>query len=214
MFMVKRRLAALLVVSLLSSQLAVAPAHAENQMGYRLLSPQKAARLPRNHGALGMDVERAQQITDGGMTFDIMLVKQVRRNSAGARAGFQIGDQIIAVDGRVFPSIATFAAYIGATPPGSQISIDYMPAGGGPQQAQRIAVAVGAAGDTAPALAPTRQAEAPASSGMSTGSKVAIGAAAAALLCYKFGCFSQGSGTGVPNDGRQQPQQPYGSQPR
>ena len=43
-------------------------AYAENQMGYRLLSVQEASRLPRHHGALGMDVERPQQITDDGMT--------------------------------------------------------------------------------------------------------------------------------------------------
>lgn len=203
MFMTSRRLATLLTLSLLGAQLAPVPARAENQMGYRLLSAQEAAGLPRNHGALGMDVERAQQITDGGMTFDIMRVKQVRRNSAGAQAGFQIGDQIIAVDGRVFPTIATFAAYVGSTLPGSQLSIDYMPSGAGPQQAQRIAVAVGGAGEAGPAATPARQAEAPAPAGMSTGSKVAIGAAAAALLCYKFGCFSQRSGT-APGDGGQQ----------
>lgn len=205
--MTSRRLAALLAVALLGTQLAPVPARAENQMGYRLLSPQEASSLPRNHGALGMDVERAQQITDAGMTFDIMRVKQVRRNSAGAQAGFQVGDQIIAVDGLVFPSIATFAAYIGSAPPGSQISIDYMPAGGGPQQAQRLAVAVGAASQAAPALALSRQADVPASTGMSTGTKVAIGAAAAALLCYKFGCLSQGSGAGTASDAGQQLQQ-------
>ena len=49
--------------------LPLAPAHADNQMGYRLLSAQEAAGLPHNHGALGMDVERAQQITDDGLTF-------------------------------------------------------------------------------------------------------------------------------------------------
>jgi hypothetical protein len=108
-------------------------AYAENQMGYRLLSVQEASTLPHNHGALGMDVERAQQITDEGMTFDLIRVKQVRQGSPGAKAGFRRGDQIIAVDGRVFPSIAAFAAYVGSMSPGSRVSIDYIPAGGGPR---------------------------------------------------------------------------------
>ena len=54
-------------------------ARAENQMGYQLLTPQAAASLPHNRGSLGMDIERAQQIPDGGMTFDILRVKGVRR---------------------------------------------------------------------------------------------------------------------------------------
>jgi hypothetical protein len=58
-----------------------------------LLSVQEAARLPRHRGARGMDVERAQQITDDGMTFDLIRVKQVRRGSPGDRAGFRKGDQ-------------------------------------------------------------------------------------------------------------------------
>ena len=58
---------------------------------------------------------------------------------------------------------------------------------GGPQQAQRVAVTVGAGGRAVPA-----QAEEPARTGMSTGSKLAIGAGAAALFgCYKLGCFSR-----------------------
>ena len=40
-------------------------------MPIRLLSVQEASRLPRHHGALGLDVERAQQITEDGMTFDL-----------------------------------------------------------------------------------------------------------------------------------------------
>jgi hypothetical protein len=60
------------------------PAHADNQMGYRLLSDQDAQNLPRNHGALGMAIEAAQRITDGGMTFDLIRVKQVRSGSPGA----------------------------------------------------------------------------------------------------------------------------------
>ena len=93
-------------------------------MGYRLLSVQEASRLPHHRGALGMDVERAQQITDDGMTFDLIRVKQVRRESPGDRAGFRKGDQIIAVDGRVFPSIAAFGAYVGSMSPGSRVNVD------------------------------------------------------------------------------------------
>ncbi len=173
-------------------QVLPGPARADNQMGYRLLSPQEAAGLPRRGGALGMDVERSQQITDGGMTFDLIRVKSVRRGSPGAQAGFNVGDQIIAVDGRVFPTITSFAAYVGATPPGQRVSVDYMPAGGGPQQAQRMSVTVGAAGHAVP---PMDQAQGqPATGGMSTGTKVAIGVGAAALFgCYEMGCFSSRS---------------------
>jgi len=122
--MVSRTVTAIVAASMLSMQWTSRLAYAENQMGYRLLSVQEASRLPRHHGALGMDVERAQQITDEGLTFDLMRVKQVRRDSPGARAGFRTGDQIIALDGRVFPTIAVFAAYIGSMPPGSQVSVD------------------------------------------------------------------------------------------
>ena len=161
-------------------------ARAENQMGYQLMTPQAAASLPHNRGSLGMDIERAQQLTDGGMTFDIIRVKGIRRGSPGARAGFNAGDQIIAVDGRVFPSLATFAAYVGSIQPGTTVSVDYIPANGGPAQAQRVPVTVGAAGTGAQ---PTPQG--PASTGMATGTKVAIGVGAAALLgCYEMGCFS------------------------
>lgn len=166
--------------------LPMAPARADNQMGYQLLSAQEAAGLPRNHGALGMDIERGQQITDGGLTFDIIRVKLVRKGSPGALAGFNPGDEIIAVDGHVFPTLSAFASYVGSKPPGSQVMVDYIPSGGGPSQAQRVAVkmATGAA-------AGSRQAAAPAPSGLSTGEKVAIGAGAVALLgCYEMGCFN------------------------
>jgi len=188
-----RTLAAVVAMSLLSAQCLTAPAYADNQMGYQLLSVTDASQLPRNQGALGLDVERAQQITDGGMTFNIIRVKQVRPGSAGAIAGFRAGDQIISLDGRVFQNLTAFAAYIGSAMPGSQMLVDYMPAGGGPAQAQRVAVKVGHAGQTA---SPARQPDtAPdPSTGMSTGSKIAIGAGAIALLgCYKMGCFSQRS---------------------
>ena len=210
--MVNRTLATLVTTVLLACQCAALPAHAETPMGYRLLSQQEAAGLPRNQGRLGMDVDRAQQITEDGMTFDILGVRQVGRGSPGAQAGFKVGDQIIAVDGRVFPSIATFAAYVGSISPGRHINVDYIPSGEGPQQAQRIAVAVGTAGQAAQATASNGPASA---TGMSTGSKVAIGVGAAALLgCYELGCFSHRSTTAAPNAGRQQAQQPDGSQQR
>ena len=191
-----------LTISLVIGSLCL-PAYADNQMGYRLLSEQDAQDLPHNHGALGMDIEAAQRITDGGMTFDLIRVKQVRSGSPGEQAGFHPGDEIIAVDGEVFSSLAVFAAYIGSVQPGSQINMDYIPAGGGPQQAQRIGVTVGMAGQTSQ---PAPQAEAPAQSGggLSTGTKLAIGAGAVALFgCYELGCFSRHHQAGA-----QQPAQP------
>ncbi len=165
------------------------PARADNQMGYQLLSQQAAATLPRAGGSLGLDIERAQQITDGGMTFDIIRVKQVRRGSAGAQAGLAAGDQLIAVDGRVFASLAAFAGYVGSVPPGSVVKVDYIPANGGPAQAQRVAVTLGGAGAQGHAAPPP-----PDQAGLSTGTKIAIGVGAAALLgCYEMGCFSHKS---------------------
>ncbi len=170
---------------------------ADNPMGYRLLPAQEAANLPRNRGALGMDIERAQQITDDDMTFDIIRVKQVHPGSPGAQAGFKPGDDIIAVDGRVFPSLSIFAAYVGSLRPGSEVSVDYIPARGGPQQAQRITMAVGAAGQAHVAQA-----------GMSTGTKIAIGVGAAALLgCYELGCFSHHAAAAPPQGNRLQTSQ-------
>ena len=185
--MINRTVAALVAATFLSLQGLPSVALAENQMGYQLLSAGQATGLPRNGGALGMDIGRAQQINEGGMTFDLLRVNGVRRGSPGAQAGFGVGDQIIAADGQVFQNVATFAAYVGSLQPGRQIAVDYMPANGGPQQAQRVAVTVGAGGRAVPA-----QAEEPARTGMSTGTKLAIGAGAAALFgCYKLGCFNR-----------------------
>jgi len=181
------RTAALVAATFLSLQCLPGPVRAENQMGYQLLSAEQAAGLPRSGGALGMDIGRAQQITDGGMTFDLLRVNGVKRGSSGAQAGFNVGDQIIAADGRVFASVTAFAGYVGSVQPGRQIAVDYIPANGGPQQAQRVGVTVGAVGRAVPA-----QAEEQARTGMSTGSKVAIGVGAAALFgCYKLGCFNR-----------------------
>jgi predicted N-formylglutamate amidohydrolase len=67
------------LTTLLVSSAAILPARAENAMGYRLLSEHEAATLPHNHGALGLDVSRAQQIIDAEMTFDIMAVTSAAR---------------------------------------------------------------------------------------------------------------------------------------
>jgi hypothetical protein len=209
--MVSRTVTAIVTASMLTLQWTPELAYAENQMGYRLLSVQEASRLPRNHGALGLDVERATQITDDVMTFDIIRVKQVRSGSAGAQ-DFRRGDQIIAVDGRVFPSIAAFAAYVGSISPGGRVSIDYIPSGGGPEKAERVAVIIGGAGKTAQGLPQPPQIEEAASSGMSTRTKIGIGAAAL-LGCYALGCFSSGSKSSG-SAGNQQLQHPYGVQQR
>lgn len=108
------------------------PAYADNPMSYRMLTQEDVASLPRNGGALGMDIERAQQITDDGLVFDIIRVKQVRRGSPGEQAGFKAGDQIVAVDSRVFPTWGAFASYVGSIQPGNTIRVDYIPSGGGP----------------------------------------------------------------------------------
>lgn len=195
--MVNRTLAASVVVSLLGLQGMQRPALADNQMGYQLLSADQAAGLPRKGGKLGMQVGRAQQVTSGGMTFDVLRVESVSPNASGAQAGFKTGDQIIAVDGKVFPSVATFAAYVGSLPPAQHMSVDYMPSGGGPQQAQRVDLTLG--GGT------TTQQTVPRPEGLSTGTKVAIGVGAAALFgCYKLGCFAHKPGSATQPIGRTQ----------
>ena len=182
--------------ALLGVQCLPGAAWAENQMGYQLLPAQQAEQLPKGGGVLGLDVGTGQRITDSGMTFELLLVKSVRSNSPGAQAGLNQGDQIIAVDGRVFPSVAAFAAFIGSKPPGQNLMIDYMPAGGGPEQAQRVNVTL--AGKDGARTQPQQDGNSAHSSGMSTSTKLAIGAGAAALFgCYKLGCFSHSrSGAG------------------
>ena len=123
-----RKTALLTAAAIMWMQVYPPAARADNQMGYRLVSQQDVAGLPRTHVTLGMDVERAQQITSQDITFDIIRVKQVRRGSPGEQAGLAAGDQIIAVNGRVFASLTAFAGYVGSLPPGSQATVDYMPA--------------------------------------------------------------------------------------
>ncbi len=150
-------------------------ARADNPMGYRVVTSQEAAGLPRNGGSLGLELQRAEMINDAGIAFEIMRVVRVRERSPGARAGFRAGDELISINGRVFPSLAVFAAYVGSLSPGQPASVDYIPAGGGPAQAQRVQVVPGGL----------------AAQGMSAKEKVAIGVGAAALFgCYELGCFS------------------------
>lgn len=187
--MTRRLAASLLAASFLTMQCLAGPAVAENQMGYRLLTGQEASGLPRRGGALGVAVSAGQTITEGGMTFAVLRVTAVRRGSPGAQAGLATGDVIVAADGRVFPGVAAFSAYVGSTQPGGQVSVDYIPAGRGPKDAQRVAVTVG--GVSRMTGAPSGGPAAPAG-GLSTGAKVAIGVGAAALFgCYEMGCFSR-----------------------
>jgi C-terminal processing protease CtpA/Prc len=147
-----------------------------------------AASLSKNGGTLGMDVGASQQITDGDLTFDVLAVNAVRPGTPADGAGFHPGDEIIAVNARVFPTVAAFAAFVGSMTPGSQITVDYIPAGGGPQQAQRVAVTLGGGAATA---VPTQANNASVHTGLSGKEKLAIGVGAAALFgCYKLGCFS------------------------
>ena len=160
---------------------------AENKMSYQLETPEQASTLSKAGGSLGMRVGPEHQITSEGLTFEILKVESVGPGSPAAQAGLKVGDQIIAVNRHVFPNTAVFATYVGSANPGQRIEIDYMPAGGGPQQAQRVGVMVGEAGRTVP----TRP-SAPASTGLTTGDKVAIGVGAAAIFgCYEFNCYAR-----------------------
>lgn len=189
--MIKRSAAAAFTTAFLTVQVLAGPAMADNQMNYSLLPAPEASQLPHGNGTLGLNVGRGQQITSGGLTFEVLKVNGVRSGSAGDRAGLRVGDQIIAVDGRVFPSVAAFAGYVGSKRSGDQISMDTIPRGGGPQQAQRIGVTLGGANGPVAQQNPSTPAPAP-STGLSAGTKVAIGVGAAALFgCYKIGCFSR-----------------------
>lgn len=197
--MINRLIAALVAVALACLPFAPGAVLAANPMSYDLMTQQQATQLPRGGGVLGMEVGPAQHMNDSGLSFELLRVKVVRPGSAGAAAHFATGDLIIAVDNHVFPNVATFAAYVGSMRPGQQFQVDYIPKGGGPQQAQRIQVMAGAKGQTITAEK---------SGGLSTGTKVAIGVGAAALFtCYKLGCFSRLMGKTAT------PQQPASRQP-
>ena len=183
-----RATAAVLAATMLSLQCIPAFAQTQNQMNYHLVTAQEAASLQQVGGALGMNIVTGEQIHDGGLNFELLKISGVQNGTPGAQAGLHPGDQIIAADGRVFPSLKTFAAYVGSIPPGKLMSMDYIPSGGGPQQAQRIGVTVGSRGR---AVAPAQADTQPSHEGLSTGTKIAIGVGAAALFgCYEMGCFS------------------------
>lgn len=185
--MLHRAAAALLAACLAGSPASISYA-AENQMGYRLLSAEQAATLPNGGGRLGLNVGRGQPINSGGIAFELLRVNSVTSGSPAARSNLKPGDQLIAVDGNVFPSVAAFASYVGSIRPAQAVAIDYMPAGGGPEDAQRIKVTL--SGGNVPARGTSDQ-EQMTSSGLTTGQKLAIGVGAAALFgCYKAGCFS------------------------
>ena len=186
--MTRRIVASAVAAAFLGLQTVPGLAQTQNALNYRLLSQQEAASLPGQGGALGMDIVSGTHIDDGGLSFEMLRIKGVRVGTPGAQAGFHAGDQIVAADGRVFPTLQAFAAYVRSLPPGKLMSVDYIPNGGGPQQAQRIGVTVGNGGR---AVAPAQADSAPEHQGLSTGTKIAIGVGAAALFgCYEMGCFS------------------------
>ena len=77
--------------------------------------------------------------------------------------------------------------------PGSRVNVDYIPAGGGPETAERVPVIVGDVGRPTQEPPQKRQSYDAASSGMSTRTKIGI-AAAALFGCYAIGCFSKSKG--------------------
>ena len=60
-------------------------ANADNQMGYRLLTPEATAALPHNRGSLGLTVDRAEQINDAG-NVNGSAPRNVRRHKGSNRA--------------------------------------------------------------------------------------------------------------------------------
>jgi C-terminal processing protease CtpA/Prc len=188
MTMAQRAIALCLAASIFSAQ-ALTPAFADNQMGYQLVTAEEAARLPHNDSLLGIQAGAGQQINSKDLNFELLKVQAVRPGSPGAKAGFKSGDQLIAVDGRVFANTQAFANFVGSIAPGRHVTIDYMPAGTGPKAAKRVDVQLAAKDGSTISAEPGSERE---KAGMSRGKKVAIGAAAIALFgCYKMGCFSR-----------------------
>lgn len=120
-----RRMTAVALASMLAAQMVPLAAYGKNPMGYRQLSIEEAGQLPNRHGALGLDIALVQRISEAGMTFALLQVKRVQAGSAGGHAGLHRGDQIVAVNGRVFPRVTAFAAYVRSMASGSHIDIDY-----------------------------------------------------------------------------------------
>ncbi len=124
---------------------AIGTANADNPMGYRLVTQSDAAVLPHHGASLGLDVAGGKRIAAKALSFELIRITRVKPGSPGATAGLRAGDQIIAVDGRVFDSLAAFAKFVGSLAPGAPLSVDYIPAGGNVASAQRITMAAAAA---------------------------------------------------------------------
>ena len=142
--MIRRAIIALAVTVALSLP-AIGSAEADNAMGYRLVTQRDAAALPHRGASLGLDVAAGRHISGNAMSFELIRISRVRPGSPGAAAGLRAGDQIIAVDGRLFDSLATFARFVGSFRAGIRLSVDYIPAGGDVASAQRITIAAGSA---------------------------------------------------------------------
>jgi len=89
--MLNRTMVAFVAASFLSVQAIPSATYAGNAMGYQLLSADQAATLPQQAGTVGMNVGRGQEITSGGMSFELLRVIAVRSNSPGAQAGLKAG---------------------------------------------------------------------------------------------------------------------------
>ena len=183
-----RREIAMVAAILVGSQALSALAMADNKMGYKLETAEQASALTRGGGSLGMKVGPQDDIASEGLSFQVLKVEGVVADSPASQAGLKVGDQIIAVNGHVFPNTKTFAEYVGSMHPGEQVDVDYMPQGGGPKDAKRVGVTIGEGGH---ANKPKQEAQKSAG-GLSTGDKVAIGVGAAAIFgCYEFDCFKK-----------------------
>ena len=183
-----KREVAIVAAILVGSQSLAAVASADNKMGYTLETPEQASQLHRAGGSLGMKVGPEDNINSEGLSFQLLKVEGVVDDSPAKQAGLAVGDQVIAVNGHVFPNTKTFAEYVGSIAPGEQVDIDYMPKGGGPKDAKRVGVTVGEGGH---ATKPKQEAQKSAG-GLSTGEKVAIGLGAAAVIgCLEWNCYSK-----------------------
>lgn len=183
-----RREIAILAAVLVAGQAFAGSASADNKLGYKLETTEAASHLSRAGGSLGMKIGPGDDIAREGLSFQVLKVEGVTDDSPAARAGLKVGDQIIAVNARVFPNTKTFAEYVGSIEPGQRIDIDYMAQGAGPKDAKRVGVTVGKGGHAVETKKDAPQSE----GGLSTGEKVAIGIGAAAIFgCYEFDCFKK-----------------------